>query len=67
MTSSPPLSKTTTAESGFSQIAAGGAQDLECRIEAKHWFFGIQIQCHPHSLVLASLDCLAAMGFVRND
>ena len=56
------MSKMPTAESMSG--ALNTTNDIETRATPGHWFFGIQIQSHPHGLILAILDCLKVLGFV---
>jgi len=41
--------------------------DIEIKMPLNHWITGIQVQCYPHVLLMAILDCLKAMGFVLKD
>jgi len=41
--------------------------DIETKMSLNHWLTGIQVQCYPHVLLMAILDCLKAMGFVFKD
>lgn len=60
---SPTMSKMPTAESIAGAVT--NTKDIASRTPAGHWFFGIQAQCHAHSLLMAILDCVRDMGYVR--
>ncbi len=57
------LSKTSTSDSIAGAVLSNGLE-VESRIGADHWFHGIQVQCHPYTLLVAIVDCLRAMGYV---
>jgi len=57
------MSKMPTAESMSG--GSGTGFDIEYRADPGHWFFGVQVQSHPHSLLLSILDCLLVLGYVR--
>jgi hypothetical protein len=41
--------------------------DIESKMPLSHWVMGVQVQCYPHVLLMAVLDCLKVMGFVLRD
>ena len=63
---SPSMSKAPTADSMGRASASSANLDIEGQMGPGHWFFGIQIQSHPYSLLLGIVDCLQVMGFVMN-
>lgn len=62
-TQSPTISKMPTAES-IAGTATGNGAEIESRTQPGRWFYGVQVQGHPHTLLLAILDCLREMGYV---